>query len=384
MRVCYFGTYDETFPRNKVIIQGLLENGVQVIKCQANIWSGTQDKIDEVKGLKRNPLRPSLLRRACGSYIKLIKEYRKCGPYDVMVVGYAGHLDMVLAWILARVRRKPLAFDAFLSLYSTVVEDRKLAGPRSPLALGLWLVDKLSCSLADMVFLDTEAHIKWFSKRFGLKMERFRRVLMGADVQQPRGQDPPLETPGRPFKVVYFGNFIPLHGVEYILGAARELLGHPDTVFELIGEGQTLNDAQRIAQEQGLSNVTFVHGWLPPEYLADFVRRADVCLGVFGTGQKADMVIPQKVVFSAALGRPVLTRDSQAIREVFTPGLNIMVCRAGSPQSLAAALLALKRDDSLRNHLAQNGQWLVQEKLSTQAIGKVVKEHLTTLCGGNG
>ncbi|MDP2726471.1 MAG: glycosyltransferase [Dehalococcoidia bacterium] len=380
MRVCYFGTYDESFPRNRVLIQGLLENGAQVLRCQAKLWSGTQDKITGVKGFRpaSGGLALSLLHRMAKSYLQLWREHRRVGPYDIMVVGYAGHLDVLRAWVLTRLRRKPLVFDAFLSLYDTVVEDRKLIRPGSILARGLWLLDKVSCSLADLVFLDTQVHIDWYSERYGLKKERFRRVLAGAEALEIHGLA--NQHNSNPFKVLYFGNFIPLHGVEHILGAARELRGHNDISFELVGEGQTYDEAQRLAQDNGLSNVRFIHGWFPTSELANRVREAAVCLGIFGTGKKADLVIPQKVAFSLALGRPVLTRDSPAVREVFTPGRDIMVCQAGSPQSLAASILALKGDAALRRDIAQEGYRRFQESFCPKAIGKSVKEILTTLC----
>ncbi|MDO8690476.1 MAG: glycosyltransferase [Dehalococcoidia bacterium] len=378
MRVCYFGTFDESFPRNSVLIQGLLENGVKVILCQSSLWSGTEDKIRGVKGMGRNPLSPALVRRVFGSYYRLWREHRKIGRYDVMVVGYAGHFDMLLAAPLAWIRRKPLVFDAFLSLHATAVEDRKVVGPGSLMARGLWWIDKLSCSLADLVLMDTQAHIDWYAERYRLPGRQFRRVLMGAGELEPVSQS--VRERCGAFKVLYFGQFIPLHGVEHILGAARELRHDPEISFELVGEGQTYDEAERLARDQGLTNVTFVPGWFPPDELASRVRKADVCLGVFGLGRKSELVIPQKVVFAIALGRPVLTRDSPAVREVFTPGRDIMVCQPGSPQSLASSILALKADPSLGQRIGQEGYRLFRERFSPRAVGETMKDVLMTVC----
>ncbi|MDO8691750.1 MAG: glycosyltransferase [Dehalococcoidia bacterium] len=378
MRVCYFGTFDESFPRNSVLIQGLQENGVQVALCQSRLWSGTEDKIRGVKGMAGNPLSPTLARRVLGSYYRLWEEYRKTGPYDVMVVGYAGHFDMLLAAPLARMRRKPLVFDAFLSLHATAVEDRKVVGPGSLMARGLSGIDKLSCSLADLVLMDTQSHIDWYADRYRLPKRRFRRVLMGAGDSEPVSQG--VKERCGAFKVLYFGQFIPLHGVEHILGAARELRHDSEISFELVGEGQTYNEAEQLARNLGLTNVTFVPGWFSPDELSSRVREADVCLGVFGSGRKAEVVIPQKVVFAISLGKPVLTRDSPAVREVFTPGRDIMVCQAGNPQSLAASILSLKANPSLGRGIGQEGYRLFRERFCPRAVGKSLKDVLTTLC----
>ena len=51
MRVCYFGTYslEEGYPRNRVIIEGLRKNGVNVIECHEEMWKGTSEKLEGIK-----------------------------------------------------------------------------------------------------------------------------------------------------------------------------------------------------------------------------------------------------------------------------------------------------------------------------------------------
>jgi len=44
MRVVYWGTYDTGKPRNRIMISGLRENGVEVIECHAEVWMGIEDK----------------------------------------------------------------------------------------------------------------------------------------------------------------------------------------------------------------------------------------------------------------------------------------------------------------------------------------------------
>src|SRR5262249_34081814 len=65
---------------------------------------------------------------------------------------------------------------------------------------------------------------------------------------------------------------------------------------------------------------------------------ASVALGVFGTGRKAAMVVPNKVYQAAAAGRPLVTRDGPGLREVLEPGTHCLVCPPGDPAALAAAV----------------------------------------------
>jgi len=372
MKVCYFGTYDVEQSRNNVIIQGLRQNGVEVVECHARLWRNTADKIRSVKGGLFNP---GLLGRALGSYLRLIRRYARIGDYDVMVVGYAGHFDLFLAKLLTIFSRKPVVFDALLSLTETVVEDRGLAQRGSLLARLAYLVDKYSCRLADLVLLDTEAHVRHFQRDFGVRLDKLRRVPVGADEVYCRGPSPLGE--GDPFRVVYFGQYIPLHGINYVVEAAKILEEHPDIRFELVGDGQTYGEASSLAERLQVQNVTFHRTWLSPEDLiADYIIPADVCLGAFGDSPKARRVVPIKVFVALAMGKPVITGDSPAAREVLIHGQDAILCEMANPRALAQAILLLKRDRPLREKIAKEGYQSFQNKFSARDIGATVKNYL--------
>ncbi len=44
------------------------------------------------------------------------------------------------------------------------------------------------------------------------------------------------------FNVLFWGNYIPLQGIKYIILAAKELEKHSDICFTLIGKGQDYNN----------------------------------------------------------------------------------------------------------------------------------------------
>jgi glycosyltransferase involved in cell wall biosynthesis len=379
MKVCYFGTYDVEQSRNNVIIQGLRQNGVEVLECHAKLWYNTADKIRSVRGGIFNP---GLLGRALGSYVRLIRRYARIGDYDVMVVGYAGHFDLFLAKLLTSFARKPLVFDALLSLTETVVEDRGLAHRGSLLARLVYLVDKYSCRLADLVLLDTEAHVRHFQRDLGVRPDKLRWVPVGADKVYCQEPSPVGESD--PFRVVYFGQYIPLHGVNYIVEAAKILEEHPDIRFELVGDGQTYEEAFSLAERLQVQNVTFHHTWLSPEELiAGHIIPADVCLGAFGDSPKARRVVPIKVFVALAMGKPVITGDSPAAREVLSHGRDAILCEMANPRALAQAILFLKRNRSLREKIAEEGYLSFQNKFSSRVIGATVKDYLTEVIDAN-
>ncbi len=104
-----------------------------------------------------------------------------------------------------------------------MVDDRGLIGPRHPLARLLFAWEWLALRAADLLLVDTDAHRRFFTTRYGIDPDRILRVLVGAETraffppdpyESPRSQD-------RPYSVLFYGQFIPLHGMETIARAAH-------------------------------------------------------------------------------------------------------------------------------------------------------------------
>lgn len=372
MRVCCFGTYDADYVRNSVVRAALRSQGVEVVECHATVWRNTDEKVADAR---RGPLNPRLWLKLLRAYWRLLRRHRAVGRYDVLLVGYPGHLDLFLARLLAWFRRRPLVFDAYVSLYDTIVGDRALAPQRSLLARLTRWVDRATCTLADAVLLDTEAHIGYFHAEYGLKREKSYRIWVGADeAYLSEGEDARDGAP--PFRVLYFGKFIPLHGVESIVRAAKLLEAEPDFRFEMIGGGQERPRAEALAASLGVGNIEWGPEWLGPAALRERIRAADVCLGILGASDKAARVIPTKAYIALAMGKPLLTRDSAAARELLVPGVHALLCAAGDPDDIARGIMALRRDPALRRRLGREGRELFRAQCSTEAIGRSLVEVL--------
>jgi len=339
MRVVMWGTYDRGKPRNRILLQGLRANGVEVIECHASVWAGIEDK-SQVAGINARLRR---LLSWVSSYPRLIVRYLRLAPHDVVLVGYLGQLDVLVLWPFARLRSARVVWDAFLSLHDTVVEDRRLIGARHPFAIALFVWEWIACRAADLVLLDTRAHAAYFSERFGLAPERVCAVFVGAETDRffPAVGAPARDAPHSELRVLFYGQFIPLHGIETIVRAMR-LARDENLHWTLIGRGQEAARIGSMLEEQPLERVEWIE-WVPYEELAGHIRRADVCLGIFGAGGKAGRVIPNKVFQILAAGAPLVTRDSPAIRELFegTESEGVILVRPEDPKALLDGVRAL-------------------------------------------
>ncbi|HHX43911.1 MAG TPA: glycosyltransferase family 4 protein [Chloroflexi bacterium] len=374
MRVCYFGTYDADYVRNVVAQTALRSQGVDVVACHATVWNSTDEKVADAR---KGPLNPRLWLRLLRAYGRLVRQHRAIGRYDAMIVGYPGHLDLFLARVLTWLRRAPLVFDAYVSLYDTIVGDRALVQSRSLLGVLSRWIDRTTCRLADAVLLDTRAHIELFRRAYGLSATTFAHIWVGADAvyQAPAKERDEAE----PFRVLYFGKFIPLHGVDTVIRAAKLLEAEGDIRFEMIGGGQERAQAEALAASLGVTTVDWGPEWLEPEALRRRIEAADVCLGIFGRSDKAARVIPTKAYIALAMGKPLVTRDSPAARELLTPDVHALLCAPGDPAEVAGAILALRRDPALRRKIGRAGRAMFLTRCSTEAIGRSLVRVLRTV-----
>ncbi len=373
LRVCYFGTYRAEYSRNQIMIEGLRRAGVEVIECHAPLWKGIEDRVEAASG---GWLRPAFGWRFLRTYMGLIRKYFSIGSYDCLIVGYPGQVDVFLARLLSWLRRKPLVWDIFMSIYLIAVErglDR-----RSRFSIGLLRrIEKLACQAPDRLILDTDQYVAWFKATHGIDPGRFRLVPTGADerIYHPL---PARRKTGDEFNVLYYGTFIPNHGVETIVEAARLLVGESCIRFQLIGTGPEREKAQALAGQYGLQNIQFVD-WLDKTALVERAAQADVCLGAFGTTPQSLMTVQNKIYEGLAMARPVITGDSPAVRQTLKHGENIYLCERANPASLAEAILALQRDPELCRKLSEEGHQEFLENYCLAKLGERYHSHIESV-----
>lgn len=348
LRVCYFGFYNRDYSRNKILIGGLRANGLTVIECHS-AQSGPIKYFDLFK-----------------------KHWRIRKNYDVMVVGFPGQVAMIMARLITL---KPIIFDAFLSFYDSMVFDRQICPPRSFRSFYFWLIDWLSCLLANRILLDTNEHIKYFIDTFKIKEQKFRRIFIGADENVFYPRPAPVNNK---FTVNFHGTYIPLQGIKYIIEAAA-ILREESILFRFIGSGQQFKEMEDKISILGLKNNVEIVKFMPVERVADYLSRADICLGIFGDTPKAKRVIPNKLYEGLAMKKPVISARTVAIDEVFRDRENILLCEIANGQDLAKKIILLKNDKELFEKIAASGYKLYNKKFNSVSLGKELHQILKEL-----
>jgi glycosyltransferase involved in cell wall biosynthesis len=277
---------------------------------------------------------------------------RRRDDFDVIFVGYPGHLDIAAARRAARGR--PLVFNPLVSLSDTFVEDRGRFQPGSPAARMLGRIDRHAFGAADLVVADTNAHADRFR---AVGARRVEVCLVGAEerVFTPGWSPPPK------FTCLFVGKLIPLHGLDTILAAARIA---PEIPFRVVGSGQL----ERLLAGRP-ENVEWTP-WVEYEQLPAELHRAGCALGIFAPSPKAQRVIPNKVFQALACGTPVITADTPAARELLTDGESALLVAPGDARALAEAIRRLAQDRDLAQRIAAGGQAVYAAHASEAILGE--------------
>ncbi len=269
-------------------------------------------------------------------------------------------------------QKKPvLVADMFLSLYDTVILDRKLFRDGWWVADYLRKLDKQVIESADLVLTDTSANAEFLSSLCGANKNKFETLYLEADegIYKAKCLGEGCPSDEKTYNVLYFGTGLPLQGTDVVLEAFNLVSG--DDIYadhdairsedKSVGGSEDVNSATEFRREivctfvggprgipsrvikaaAGNPNVRLIK-WLSQERLAKKIEEADLCIaGHFNLYiDKAARTIPGKAFIYDAMNKPMILGDTRANRELFSEDANHIFVKRGDPKALAEAILA--------------------------------------------
>ena len=369
--ICYVASYDPGYSRNTDIIRAMRSAGIRV-----EVVRGPEGSLFK-SGTSRWSLISLALKfllSAVGRWTDVTLRLLRC---QAVIIGYFGQLDLVLIAPVARALGRPVIFSPLVTLTDTIVEDRRFVAPGSlPAGLIHWL-DRRALRSADVILVDTAENAFYAAEMSGVPRSRFVVLPVGVDerIFYPRSESD--EHGGDVLDVLFYGTFIPLHGIETIIRAAADLQRRDTRIrFELIGTGQDYEESRRLAELLGVTNIHW-RDWLPYSELGDRLREADVALGIFDDGPKASRVIANKVHQALASGVPVVTRASPAVNRLLKDGESALLVPAADHRALADAISRLAGDDRLRARIGEGGRRAWSSNASAGRLAEIAVSTLT-------
>lgn len=276
---------------------------------------------------------------------------------DAIVVGFLPQL--VWKKILRKVGRlskKPvLIADFFLSLYDTIVLDRRLLGDGNPLTGILRKMDKRVLAEADLVITDTKADAEFFSREYNISYVKFEVMYLEADPEfvriaddkcRPRLSSCSERKSGDPgvsdsdsYEVIYFGTGLPLQGTDIVLESFVKA-AHKSQHVTFTYVGSTRHIPDRTKRNASVTKSINLIDWLSQEELYSKVAKANLCIvGHFNPCiDKADRTIPGKAFIYEALGKKMILGNTEANHEYFEEDERHIFVRRGSAAALAESI----------------------------------------------
>jgi glycosyltransferase involved in cell wall biosynthesis len=362
VRVLGFGTYDTAVhPRVGVILTGLRERGATVRELHFPLGLSTAERVDMLK----KPWRlGALAARLAARWARLGAgriDYTGRNRPDVVVVGYLGHFDVMLARLLFP--RSVIVLDHLIFAAGTAA-DRGVDDRVRARVLGA--LDSAALGAADVVVVDTAEHAEQAGEDV---LERTVVVPVGAPAAwydaagtaAGAGADAPSDPPS----MIFYGLFTPLQGTVTLARALREVheRGHALDVT-LVGTGQDHDEVRTILA--GVPGITW-HDWVAHDELPALVASHDVGLGIFGDTPKGLRVVPNKVYQSLAAGCAVVTSDTAPQRRAL--GDDALFVAPGDAAALADALSELLADPQRVTRLRAAARDRAQDFTARAVVG---------------
>lgn len=297
---------------------------------------------------------------------------------DVYMLGFRSY---EIFWIVRLITiGKPLVYDEFINPYLWFVEEHCKFKPKNLPAKLLrrytgWMLDS-----ADKVLSDTKLHAEYSARAFDVPLSKFVPVYVGTDEEKFR----PIKniTSGRQdvFKIFFYGNFLPLHGVNVILDVAK-ILNNPNMEFTIVGGAKRPGDKKQFldkVEKYGLSNIRH-ESWVDFDKLPGMIAGADLCLGgPFGGTPQAQKVITGKTYQFLAMEKPTVIGK---IREEvgFSDKKNCLLVEQDNPRALSEAISWAHNHREQLKAIGLSGRALYDERFSRKAQQPVIERTLKEL-----
>ena len=290
---------------------------------------------------------------------------------DAFVVSYMGYFLVVFIRIFSK---KPIVFDYYVSLYEMMVDDRKVFKEGSFMAKVCHWLDKRSLELADYIIVDTTPLIEKAVDMYGIDKAKFLRLP--ASVNEEKLFPSKVARHKEVFTLVYMGSYIPFHGVDRIVEAAKILEDKGEEVhFLMPGSGQTYDANTKLAKDLKLKNIEFI-SYVSMEELNYYYNASDVTLGTFSGSDRSKVYITNKAYDSFGVGKPHLTVKNNALSELFTDNENIFYMTEPNAGALAARILEIKSNPELCEEVSKNAYKIYKEQLSNEKITARLEENI--------
>lgn len=306
-------------------------------------------------------------------FLRLLIMRFKLRP-DVYILTFRGY-EMLLPVRLLTIG-KPLVYDEFIHPVEWAVHEHKKLSVGSPLVTIFTWFYKILVQSVQAVLTDTASHADLSAELTGIKRSKIEALPVGADEDVFTAKTRIAKQKNKELTVFYYGNMLPLHGLQYVIQAAEKLRSEP-VKFVLIGGDEAT--AAMVAESQDAGANIEYKKWVEFSELPKLMNQADVCLaGPFGGTYQSQYVITGKAYQYLAMGRPVIVGKNKE-SGVFENKKNALIVPQANANALAETLRWAAGNRDKLESIGDAGRKLYDEKFSNKQLSPRLKTILARL-----
>jgi len=360
LKVCYVLSYRAPdYIRTRSILRALRETaGIEVLEAinqstNASRYYETFRKTREIKE-KFNP--------------------------DVYLLGFRGH---EFYWPLRHlVGKKPIILDALMSPYASLSKERKHGTLGAIGAAGWRLIEETILNDANLLLTDTSAHVRFYEQEFALPPHKLLSLPVGAEERKTGPASVTRETakhPNQQMSALFYGSFLPLHGIDVILDAASWVRDLPIRFDFVGGDSRQRSKLVTTCAKLGITRYTHTEWVEFDELINEVIPNADICLGgPFGNTDQARRVITGKTSQCLALGKPTIIGEIDG-KHGFVDKQNCLLVPQGNSEALAEALRWTYTNQEQLAVIGERGREIYAQALSIKVIGNLLGQAISDL-----
>jgi glycosyltransferase involved in cell wall biosynthesis len=282
------------------------------------------------------------------SVILTLKHLRK--PYDLIHVHSVPDFEVFAAFI-----PKLLGAKVILDVHDIVPEfyaSKFNVSKKSLTFRALQFLEKLSAAFSDHVIIANHLWEKVITAR-SVSSDKCSTYLNYPDSSMFSNTLRTREEDGR-CVMIYPGSLNKHQGLDLAVRAFARIEDQaPEARFDIYGEGAGREEIAGIIMQLGLQERVRILPVLPIKQIAKVMANADIGVVPKLDGPFGGDAFSTKIFEFMALGVPIIAANTRIDRYYFNDTL-VKFFQAGDEESLAAAMLLMIRDPSLRKKLAAN------------------------------
>tara|TARA_B110000902_G_C14294117_1_gene582411 strand:- start:689 stop:1846 length:1158 start_codon:yes stop_codon:yes gene_type:complete len=258
--------------------------------------------------------------------------------------------------------RRPIIADMYISIYDAA-KSRDLFN-RSILNKLLTLkyewyykyLDQLIIEKPALTIYNGEKELKLIASLVGANLNKCNYTIIPTSAISKQKASP---TKSDVFRICWWGTFMPFHGVDIIIKVASHLKKKGiDFTLNLFGTPKhEITLFEELSNELNLNNEVFFHkdktfgNGLLEKHLK---TQCDLSLGNFSSSRRALRIFPTKIIDSFSMNIPILTMDTEVIRDCADVDNEIFTC-LNRPIDICAEIIKIINDPNERERRANNG-----------------------------